>query len=640
MRSQTATIEQTENIETTEKQVIKVLQVEDDDIDRKTVERILKKSSMPAGFSIESFDRLKPALQYLAEQEYDIALLDLGLPDSKGLEIIQKVRDVNPNIPIVVLTGLDDEETGLLAIKNGANDYLIKGPQIQNSLVRAVLYALERKKADEALRESEHKYRTLLRNIPQKIFYKDLNSVYLLCNESYADDLEMEPVKIAGKTDYDFYPKHIADKYVNDDKRVVQNGKTEEYEEAYIKNGQERIVHTVKAPIRDHNNEVIGILGIFWDITESKKAQLELQLAEERYRTIFENSAIAIMMADENEQLVSWNKFTEKLLDMDEQDLYLKPVKSLYPAAEWENIRKHNIRRRGMQHHLETKMFRKNGAIIDVDLSLSVLSNAQGTVSGTIGVVSDITERKNAERKIKEAMEMKSEFISTVSHELRTPLTSMKEGISIVLDGAAGPLNKDQKNFLDIAKRNVERLTRLINDVLDFQKLDSGKMSFNMTENDINETAIEVHNIMSAFAKNRKLKLALELEENLPKIKFDRDRIIQVLTNLVNNAIKFTEKGKITIGTSKKENVIIVSVSDTGHGIKQEDLQRLFNKFVQLEKNGDRKTGGTGLGLAISKEIIEQHNAKIWAESEEGRGTAFYFVLPIVERRSKPRRES
>jgi len=640
MQSQTATITQTQDVEAAKRQLIKVLQVEDDEIDRKAVERILKKSALPAEFLVKSFDRLQPALQELGEKDYDIVLVDLGLPDSKGLEIIQKVRDANPVIPIVVLTGLDDEETGLLAIKNGANDYLVKGPQIQNSLVRAVLYALERKKAGEALRESEHKYRTLLKNIPQKIFYKDLSSVYLLCNESYADDLKIEPDEIQGKTDYDFYPKKIAEKYAADDKRIMQNGRTEEFEEIYIKDNQQRTVHTVKAPIRDHNNEIIGILGIFWDITESKKAQLELQLAEEKYRTIFENSAVAIMMAGENGQLVSWNKFTEKLLDMDDDDLYLKPVKSLYPAAEWENIRRHNIRRKGIQHHLETKMFKKDGEIIDVNLSLSVLNDAEGKVTRTIGVVSDITENKKAERKIKEAMEMKAEFISTVSHELRTPLTSMKEGISIVLDGLAGPLNKKQKNFLDIAKRNVERLSRLINDVLDLQKLDSGKMSFNMTENDINEAAIEVRNMMKAVAKNRSLKLTVELENNLPKIKFDRDRIIQVLTNLVNNAIKFTDRGRIIIGTRKKENIIIVSVSDTGRGIQQEDLPRLFNKFEQLTKGGERKTGGTGLGLAISKEIIERHNAKIWAESEEGKGTTFYFVLPIVERRAKPRQQS
>jgi len=640
MQKDTLKDPQREDTALLEKKNVRILQVEDDAVDRKSVERVLARCPQPVDFSVESVERLSVALQCLANRDYDLALVDLGLPDSKGVGIIQKVRQVNPNIPIVVLTGLDDEQTGLLAIKNGATDYLIKGPGLNESLVRAVLYALERKKASDALRESEQKYKTLLRNIPQKIFYKDLNSVYILCNESYAEELKIEPGEIKGKTDYEFHPKELADKYIEDDRRIIRTEKTEEFEETYLKDGQERTVHTIKSPIKDHNNEVIGILGIFWDVTESKKAQIELQAAEERYRTIFENSAVAIMMADEQEQLVSWNKLTESLLEMDADDLYLKPTKSLYPATEWEKIRTHNVRQKGMQHHLETKMFKKNGEVIDVDLSLSVVRNPKEQVIGSIGVVSDITERKKAERKIKEAMEMKSEFISTVSHELRTPLTSMKEGISIVLGQVAGPINDDQKKFLDVAKRNLERLSRLINDVLDFQKLDSGKMRFDMRENDINQVATEVYDMMLSPLEQRKLKLKLRLGDNLPKIKFDRDRIIQVLINLVNNAIKFTEKGKITIETRKKENIILVSVSDTGEGIRREDLPRLFRKFEQLEKGGERKTGGTGLGLAISEEIIKEHNAKIWAESKVGKGTTFYFVLPIVERRAKPRRET
>lgn len=622
------------------KDIVKVLQVEDDAVDSRSVERILTGRSHPVNFSVESVERLSIALECLTRRQYNIALLDLGLPDSKGIEVIRKVREVDPHIPIIVLTGLDDEETGLLAIKNGATDYLIKAPSLRDSLVRSILYALERRKVSDALRESENRYRTLLRNIPQKVFYKDVNSVYILCNESYAEDLKLKPDEIKGKTDYDIHTRELADKYRADDKRIMQSGRVEEIEEEYIKDGQEMVVHTLKAPIRNEKGDVIGILGIFWDITERKKAQLELQLAEEKYRTIFENSAVAIMMADEQGRLISWNKFTESLLGMDGEDLYLKPVKSFYPGGEWEKTRNHNVREKGMQHHLETKMIKKNGEAIDVDASLSVLRDPDGRVTGSIGVVSDITERKKAEEKVREAMEMKSEFISTVSHELRTPLTSMKEGIAIVLDGAAGPINSDQRNFLDIAKRNVDRLAKLINDVLDFQKLDFGKMKFYMQDNDINEVVKEVYSTMASFVKSKGVDFSVNLEQDLPKVKFDSDKIIQVLTNLVNNAVRFTEKGGIKLTTRKQENIILVSVSDTGSGIKKEDLPRLFRKFEQLEKGGEKKTGGTGLGLAISKEIIQEHNAKIWAESEPGKGTMFYFVLPIRERRAARRKES
>jgi signal transduction histidine kinase len=252
------------------------------------------------------------------------------------------------------------------------------------------------------------------------------------------------------------------------------------------------------------------------------------------------------------------------------------------------------------------------------------------TQEATLNILEDLTEAKH---KAEEAFKAKSDFTSMVSHELRTPLTAIKEGIALVLDGATGAINAEQKQFLEIAKRNVDRLGRLINDVLDFQKLESGRMVFNFQENDINEVVAEVGNSMLPLAEEKGLEFSAEIEEGLPKIKFDRDKIIQVLANLVNNALKFTQKGAITIHTSKANNIIQVAVQDTGMGIKKEDLPKLFQKFTQLETGTERKTGGSGLGLAISKEIIEVHRGKIWAESEFGKGTTISFLLPIVERR-------
>jgi signal transduction histidine kinase len=255
----------------------------------------------------------------------------------------------------------------------------------------------------------------------------------------------------------------------------------------------------------------------------------------------------------------------------------------------------------------------------------------------SLNMLEDLTEAKEKLNKytqeLEEALRVKSDFTSMVSHELRTPLTAIKEGISIVLDGSAGAINAEQKEFLEIAKNNVDRLARLINEVLDFQKLESGRMVFNMQEHDINEIARGVRKSMLALAEGKGLDFILKLDETSPRIKFDQDKIIQVLINLVNNAIKFTDKGSVTIATSRSNNVILVSVGDTGAGIKSEDIPRLFQKFEQLGRDNERKTGGTGLGLAISKEIIEGHRGKIWAESKLGEGTVFHFVLPIKERR-------
>jgi len=243
-------------------------------------------------------------------------------------------------------------------------------------------------------------------------------------------------------------------------------------------------------------------------------------------------------------------------------------------------------------------------------------------------------ELKESNEKLKQMYAIKSEFTSMVSHELRTPLTAIKEGITIVLDGSAGGINDQQREFLEIAKKNVDRLKRLIDDVLDFSKLESKKLEFKMRESNINEIIRDAAETQKVVAEEKGLYLKTELSPEMPIIEFDRDRISQVLANLISNAIKFTERGGITISSVKneKENIIEVCVRDTGEGIKDEDLPKLFQKFQQLGGKDERKSGGTGLGLAISKEVIEQHGGKIWAESEYGKGSAFKFTLPIKRR--------
>lgn len=251
----------------------------------------------------------------------------------------------------------------------------------------------------------------------------------------------------------------------------------------------------------------------------------------------------------------------------------------------------------------------------------------------TLTLLADLTDAKNKleieTAELEKVLKIKSDFVSTISHELRTPLAAIKESISIVLDGVTGAVTSGQSEFLNMAKRNVDRLGRLINDILNFQKLESGKMAFDIQKNDINEVVEEVGNTMATLANQKNLQFTLELEDNLPKVMFDKDKIIQVLTNFVSNAIKFTNEGGITIKTASKNSGVYISVNDTGIGIKEDDLPKLFREFEQLDKGDGRKTGGTGLGLAISKKMIEGHEGRIWAASEYGKGSTFTFFLPF-----------
>jgi len=240
-------------------------------------------------------------------------------------------------------------------------------------------------------------------------------------------------------------------------------------------------------------------------------------------------------------------------------------------------------------------------------------------------------ELKEANEKLKELDKAKTNFLSIASHELRTPLTAMKESINIVWDGSAGELNEDQKDFLETAKRNADRLHRLINDLLDFAKMETGKMEYKMEENDINKTVAEVIEIQKLAAQAKGIYLKSELSPKIGKVKFDADRIYQVITNLTNNCIKFTATGGVTIKTSIVDGGknLMVKIEDTGVGIKSEDIPKLFQKFQQVGTDKYRKPGSTGLGLAICSEIIKAHKGKIWVESEYGKGSTFIFTLPI-----------
>ena len=258
----------------------------------------------------------------------------------------------------------------------------------------------------------------------------------------------------------------------------------------------------------------------------------------------------------------------------------------------------------------------------------------EGSRIAALNIMEDTKEAmeklEKAEAAAQEALSVKSEFTSMVSHELRTPLTVIKESVSIVYDGLAGDVNDDQKSFLETSKRNVDRLARLINDVLDYQKLDARQMQFVMKKEKINDIVRESADSFRLSLKGRGVELDLDLAEELPEMELDRDRITQVLVNLLNNAMKFTDEGRIVLRTeSEGDQAVKVSVQDSGIGIRPEDKDKLFKSFSQITTGKRKNTGGTGLGLVLCKKIIEQHGGTIDVDSVEGEGSTFYFILPM-----------
>ncbi|MDD5427780.1 MAG: HAMP domain-containing sensor histidine kinase [Candidatus Omnitrophica bacterium] len=233
----------------------------------------------------------------------------------------------------------------------------------------------------------------------------------------------------------------------------------------------------------------------------------------------------------------------------------------------------------------------------------------------------EIARRKRVEK-------MKDEFIGTVSHELRTPLSITKEGLSLVLDKIPGPLNEQQARILTVSKNNINRLSRIINDLLDISKIDAGKKVVRHEAFDIIPVIWQTMALFQARIRDKGLAFRSVLPKGAIVVRGDVDAIIQVLTNLIGNALKFTERGSIDISLKDTPEEIELSVHDTGVGISKEDMPKLFEKFQQFGRVNGPGEKGTGLGLAIAKGIITAHNGRIWAESEFGKGTKITFVLP------------
>jgi PAS domain S-box-containing protein len=249
---------------------------------------------------------------------------------------------------------------------------------------------------------------------------------------------------------------------------------------------------------------------------------------------------------------------------------------------------------------------------------------------GVVTILRDITKEVEADR-------AKSEFISTVSHELRTPMTAIKGYTDLIYGGAVGPLNDNQKHFLSVIKNNTDRLIALINDLLDISRIETGRVRFEPAPVKLGEIVADVVEAMAAHAEEQGLALTYEVDAGLPEVMGDRDRLYQVLTNLVGNAINYTPEGSVTVEVNNVGIAVQISVRDTGIGIKAEDIGRIFDRFYRADDPIVQEASGTGLGLPIVKMFVEMHGGRVWVDSEKGKGSSFTFILPVPGAELKPK---
>jgi PAS domain S-box-containing protein len=364
---------------------------------------------------------------------------------------------------------------------------------------------------------------------------------------------------------------------------------------------------------------------LYQDVTKSK-AYIE---------NLVENAADLIISTDLDDRILTWNRGAEGLFGYSKDDVIGKHLSILLPPERFHELEemRAKVQISGALRDIEVRSKKKDGVIIYLSLSVSPIRDLEGKIVGFLRVAKDITEKKRYERRLKELDKMKSDFVSNVSHELRTPLTSIKGSVDNMLDGLTGSLNEKQVRYLSRIKSNTDRLSRLINDLLDLSRIEAGRVEVRPTTLPLAALAEEVAEHMKALAAEKLIRIEVPSPDPSVTVWADRDKVTQVLMNLIGNAVKFTPRdGKVTVALEKNGNDYIqISVADTGPGILPEERNRIFSKFYQVASIDKQKPKGSGLGLAISKALVEMHGGKIWMESEVGRGSTFYFTLPAQQ---------
>lgn len=263
------------------------------------------------------------------------------------------------------------------------------------------------------------------------------------------------------------------------------------------------------------------------------------------------------------------------------------------------------------------------------DTKTALLNMMEDMNEANKGLIKTREDLKGTLSKLKEMDVKKNEFISIAAHELKTPLTSIHGFSQLLQNKSVLEDHKKRENYLKIMEDETKRLAKLVNDILDFSRIDLGAMKFSFEEADVNEIMEAVESEMDMLIKEKGLESEYDIEKDLPKIVTDRERVIEIMINLINNSVKYTPKGKITVKIFREKESVHFMVKDTGIGIAKEYHDKIFGRFYQVDSSCTRKAGGVGLGLALCKEFLNLMGGKIWFKSEFGKGSEFHFTLPI-----------
>ncbi len=368
--------------------------------------------------------------------------------------------------------------------------------------------------------------------------------------------------------------------------------------------------------------------------TEMLALQRNLEEEHEQLETILDRVGEGIIVLDSENRVLMANRGVCEIFGIPPEAMTRTNLETLIAQ-----VRHRLVDPQGVEQKLRD--LRKNPQLVDeivlqldapggqeIRIYCTPVRGADGKVLGLVATLLDLGKERELER-------LKTEFLSTISHELRTPLTSVKGALGLIRGGAAGPVSVDMKELLDIALPNVERLIAVINNILDIFSLERGEARMRLMPISLSQSAARAIQSVAREAQQTRITIENELPEDLPAVRGDSKRLEQVLVNLLLNAIKFSRPDqKIIVSGSTNGQMVTVAVQDFGRGISKDFMGRLFHKFEHPQGALTRESQGVGLGLAICRHILEAHGGRIWAESQEGQGSTFYFTLPVADGRA------
>lgn len=591
-------------------------------------------------YQVEYIARLETALTWLHEASFDAILLATGdaqLPD----QIAQLRRHISVT-PIVALTSSDDDTPGLRALQAGAHAYLSRRRIAGHTLLRAIHTAIIRGQL-AAPPPDPGIYHTLVEHLPFSVSQIDQYARLRTANPATAHLLGLpKGTDSIGRSFLDLFPIVNRDYIAALVKRAFA-GERMEIEGSLMVRGRQRVFRSSLIPITGADATIQMLLAMTQDVTELIEQRLEAEIERDRLSAAIQSSNDAIIMFDLDRRLTLVNQAWAALFGVTDHELLGLTDHELleqitYVFHEPEEVLDMLNRPFDSPHNEASGEITIHSPAYHALVWYSVpMRTSAGSSLGRLFIFRDVTRERKADQ-------IKTEFVSTVSHELRTPLTSIKGFTDLILEGDAGPITPDVRELLEIVQSSADRLVAITNDILETSRIEAGQVMINAQPLDLAEAIYLIANALRPLLARKQQNLTIDLPPNLPFASADRDRLAQIMTNLLSNAHKYTpSQGDIRIHAylaaerdaqhpapvTSDAAWLVVGVADNGIGIAPQDQEQLFTRFYRVNNPVALRAGGTGLGLSITRSLVELHGGQIWYQSQPESGSSFFFSLPV-----------